>query len=513
MIINLKYLIVGFIIILLFYGCGGSNTLQYPEPSSSAKDGSFYSKAGIFEFGGKKYKADYGVISVPENRRNSKSRLIHLPVIRIHAISKNINEPLFGLSGGPGRSNMHFSPVDSLLYNHDFVIVGYRGVDGSTVLECPEVSKAFEDGGDDLLSEQSLKKIGNAWAKSSDRLKSSGIDVNGYSIPETIEDLEAVRKALNYNRIDLISESYGTRVAYLYGVLHPEVIHRSCMIAFNPPGKFIYDPKVTDNQIRYYSRLWAKDSAMAEKCPDLAGTMQKVLHNLPKKWFIFSINPGKVKVVTFALLFQRKSAAMVFDSFVAAENGDYSGLALMSIAYDYVFPDMSVWGELATKAVSADFDSVKIFSNTDRRDELLGSPLNKLLWEPMKYDRLPIELIPDSLRKPRKSDVETLILSGSIDFSTPAQYAKDFLPYLKNGRQVLISEAGHVGDIRYLELNETKALISDFINKGTIDTSKIKYVPMDFNVGWGFPGLAKLALGTVAAVAVLLAAGIILLVN
>lgn len=513
MIKNIKNLTVCLIIILLFYGCGGSNAIQYPEPSSSAKDGSFYSKAGTYEFGEKKYQADYGVISVPENRRNPKSKLIHLPVIRIHAITKNFNEPLFGFSGGPGKSNMHFRPVDSLLYNHDFVIVGYRGVDGSTVLECPEVSKAFEDGGDDLLSEQSLRKIGEAWAKSFDRLKSSGIDVNGYTIPETIEDFEAVRKALKYNRIDLISESYGTRIAYLYGVLHPEVIHRSCMIAFNPPGKFIYNPQVTDNQIRYYSRLWAKDSTMAKKCSDLAGTMQKVLHNMPKKWLIFSINPGKVRVVTFALLFQRKSAAMVFDSFVAAGNGDYSGLALMSMAYDYVFPDMCVWGDLATKAVSADFDSAKIFSNTGRKDELLGSPLSKLLWEPMKYNRLPIEMIPDSLRKPIKSDVETLILSGSIDFSTPAQYAKEFLPYLKNGRQVIISEAGHVGDIRYLQLNETKALITDFINKGIINTSKIKYVPMDFNVSWGFPCLAKAALGAVAVVAVLLTSGIILLVN
>ena len=507
---NIKRVIIFLTITLIFDGCGSSNVVQYPEPAGTAGDGNFISKEGIYEFGEIEYRADYGTITVPENRHNPKSKLIHLPVIRIHARTENFGEPIFGLAGGPGMSNMTFRPMDSLLYDHDFVMVGYRGVDGSTVLDCPEVAEAFEDGEEDLLSEQSLREIGEAWTKSANRFKSLGIDLNGYTIPETIEDFEAVGKALNYDRINLISESYGTRVAYIYGIMHPETIHRSVMIAVNPPGRFIYDPQRTDEQIKYYSRLWTKDSIMAKQCPNLAATMQKVLQNMPRKWLFFSINPGKVKVVTFALLFQRNTAAMVFDSFVAAEKGDYSGLALMSLAYDYVFPDMLVWGDLATKAVSADFDSMKIFSSDAQPDEVLGSPMNKLLWEPLKYMRFPIEMIPDSLRAPVKSNVETLILSGSIDFSTPAECGKEFLPYLKNGRQIIFSEAGHVGDIRYLQLDATKGLIADYINKGIVDTSKIKYVPMDFNVSWGFPTIAKTALGVISAVVLLLTAGIII---
>lgn len=507
----MKWVIILGIISLIFYSCGSSNIIQYPEPSSTDADGSFYSKKGVFQFGEKEYKADYGTITVPENRNNDKSRLIHLPVIRIHALTENVHEPLFGLSGGPGKSNMNFHPVDSLLYDHDFVIVGYRGVDGSSVLNCPEVISAFEDGGEDLLSEQSLKEIADAWKRSISHFVSLGIDLNGYTIPETVEDLEAVRKALNYKRINLISESYGTRVAYIYGLMHPEFIHRSVMISANPPGRFIYDPKITDELIKHYSSLWTKDSAMTKLCPDLASAMRKVLKNMPKKWLCFSINPGKVKIVTFALLFNRKTAAMVFDSYVAAEKGDYSGLALMSIAYDYVFPDMFVWGDLATKAMSADLDSAKIFSSFDQTDEILDSPMNKLLWEPLKYYRLPIKMIPDSLRSLKNSDVETLILSGSVDFATPAVYGKEFLPYLKNGRQIIISEAGHVGDIRYLQLDAIKSLITNYINKGIVDTSRLKYIPMNFNVSWGFPKIAKAAIGLVGLVTLLLIAGIILI--
>jgi pimeloyl-ACP methyl ester carboxylesterase len=506
---NIKRTILFLSITLLTYDCGSSDISQYPEPKSTAVNGSFISNEGTFEFGEKEYSADYGTISVLENRRNPESRLIHLPVIRIRASIENINEPVFGLAGGPGQSNLIFHPVDSLLYDHDFVIVGYRGVDGSTVLDCPEVTEAIENTSEDLLSEESLKQIGQAWESSFDRLRSTGIDLNGYNIVETIEDMEAVRKAFNYNRINLISESYGTRIAYLYGVIHPQFIHRSVMIGVNPPGGFVWDPRRTDELIKYYSCLWEKDSVMSLRCSDLAGTMQRVLKNMPGKWLFFSIDPGRVKMATFGMLFHRNTAAIVFDSFIAAEKGDNSGLALMSIAFDYVTPYM-VWGDAAAKAVSADLDYWNRSSDMyEDKNLILGSPLTEFYWKPLKYGNLGIEMIPESLRVPVKSDVETLLLSGSVDFTNPPECATELLSYLKNGRQIIISEAGHVGDIRYLQLDATKGLIADYINKGIVDTSKIKYVPMDFNVKWGFPAIAKTGIGLVGIVVLLLAAGIV----
>lgn len=505
----MKRIIIFAMTTLVFYGCNSSNMINYPKPSNSAQDGDFYSKKGLFQLDQKKYKADYGVITVSENRSDVKSRLIHLPVIRVHSRTNEPQEPIFALSGGPGMSNMKFNPIDSLLNDHDFVVVGYRGVDGSTILDCPEVKKAFENGEDDLLDEQSLREIGKAWETCYDRLTNANIDLNGYTISETVADLEAVRKSFNYKKINLISESYGTRVAYIYGLMHPDIINRSVMIGANPPGRFIYDPQKNDELLRYYSNLWSRDSVLSKLCPNLEAMMQKVLKDMPNKWLLFSINPGKVKIVTSALLFQRKTAAMVFDAFISADKGDYSGLALMSFAYNYVFPDMFVWGDLATKALSVDFDSNKIRSIVDQPSELFGSPMNKLLWEPLNYGQFPIKMIEDSIRTTRKSSVETLILSGSLDFSTPAENAKEFIPYLENGKHVIISEAGHVGDIRYLQKSAVECLIADYINLGIVDTSEIKYIPMDFNVSFGFPALAKTALGLIIAVAILLSASLI----
>src|SRR3970282_1191036 len=108
---------------------------------------------------------------------------------------------------------MKWRPREFLLSNHDVVLVGYRGVDGSSVLDCPEVEKALKGEGDDLLGEKTLKNIAQAWTDCASRLTKEGIDIDGYTMMEVIEDMESARTALGYEQIDLYSVSYGTRVA------------------------------------------------------------------------------------------------------------------------------------------------------------------------------------------------------------------------------------------------------------------------------------------------------------
>jgi pimeloyl-ACP methyl ester carboxylesterase len=494
----------------LIAGCG-SVKYSFPDPDTNSREGSYVSRPGTFETKSGKYSADFGTITVPENRDNSASRLIHLPVIRIHSLSADTAEPVFYLAGGPGQSNIECIPLDTLLVRHDFVMVGYRGVDGSVRLDCPEIVDVLK-GSEDPLAESSLKKLANAWEAVAGRFAKEGIDWNGYTIPQTIEDMESVRRAFNYRRINLQSESFGTRIAYLYGLMHPQSIHRSVMIGVNPPGCCMWDPRTVDEQLGYYGRLWAEDSANSARCPDLIGTMRKVLRTLPKKWLFFSINPGKVKIVTFCMLFHRNTSALVFDAFVEAANGDYSGLALLSMAYNYIIPSLMVWGEVAPKALSADLDSAKIRLFTDDSSSVLGSPLNKLLWGSLLYSKSPIRPIPEELRTPQPSDVETLMLSGSVDFSDPPKYAtQELLPYLHKGRQIILSECGHVGDLIYLRKQSTKRILASYFSTGIPDTSLIEYVPMDFNIKWSMPTIAKVGVGTIAVIGTVAIVGIILL--
>src|SRR3954453_20692835 len=96
------------------------------------------------------YAADCGTLVVPENRDDPGSRLIALPVTRIRAHSGRSREPVFRLEGGPGGTNMEFPMASRFASDRDVVLVGYRGVDGSSVLDCPEVESALKHSTDFL---------------------------------------------------------------------------------------------------------------------------------------------------------------------------------------------------------------------------------------------------------------------------------------------------------------------------------------------------------------------------
>src|SRR6478752_495888 len=203
------------------------------------------------------YDADCGTLVVPENRHDQRTRLIALPVTRIHARSAKPGAPIFRLQGGPGITNMTFADASRFAGKHDVVLVGYRGVDGSSKLDCPEVSDARKRYG--FLTQQAYAADEAAFKACAASLQDEGVDLAGYSLPERVDDLDAARRALGYERIDLLSESAGTRTAMIYAWRYPKRIHRSVMIGVNPPGKFLWDAETTGEQIRRYAALCAKD--------------------------------------------------------------------------------------------------------------------------------------------------------------------------------------------------------------------------------------------------------------
>jgi pimeloyl-ACP methyl ester carboxylesterase len=91
-------------------------------------------------------------------------------------------------------------------------------------------------------------------------LKEKNIDINQYHILNVIEDVETVRKQLRYQKVNLLSVSYGTRVALLYSYRYPEIVHRSLMIGATPPGYFLARPEQAEAVIDKYDQLYRENS-------------------------------------------------------------------------------------------------------------------------------------------------------------------------------------------------------------------------------------------------------------
>jgi hypothetical protein len=132
------------------------------------------------------YAADCGTLVVPENRDNPGSRLIALPVTRIRQVRASGRAHL-PFHGGPGLTNMTFPQASRFAGNHDVVLVGYRGVDGSVRLDCPEVSSALKRSAD-LLAPATFHAYNAGFSKCARRLQTAGVDLAGYSPPQRVGD-------------------------------------------------------------------------------------------------------------------------------------------------------------------------------------------------------------------------------------------------------------------------------------------------------------------------------------
>jgi RND superfamily putative drug exporter len=442
------------------------------------------------------YAADCGTLVVPENRARPGSRLIALPVTRIKARAANPGTPVFRLEGGPGLSNMHFTKANRIAGNHDVVLVGYRGVDGSLRLDCPEVSSALKRS-EDILSAKSNRAQAAAFRSCAARLQADGIDLDGYGLPQRVDDLEAARKALGYKQVDLLSESAGTRTAMIYAWRFPRSIHRSVMIAVNPPGHFLWYPQTTDQQIRRYARLCARDTSCSDRTADFAATLRATYADPPRRFWGLPISKGDVREAAFWGMVESTSdaaplsAPMTIDAWLSGADGDPSGLWFDSLFARLAFPTSFVWGEMAA-ASRLDARATERYYSSRRPDSIIGNPGSDFLFAGGGLMRAwPANPTENEYSRVRNSAVPTLLVSGELDFATPPQVAtRELLPHLSNGHQVVLRGFGHTTTFWNEQPEANERLLNTFLDEGRVDASL--YVPgeVDFT-----PEITQTALG------------------
>jgi pimeloyl-ACP methyl ester carboxylesterase len=454
------------------------------------------------------YRADCGTLVVRENRARRHTRLIALPVIRIRARSQHPGTPLFRLEGGPGLSNMSFAEASRYAGARDVVLVGYRGVDGSSVLRCPEVVSALAHSGD-LLSDTAFRAKAAAFRHCATRLAHGGVDLAGYTPAERVDDFEAARVALGYRRIDLLSESAGTRTAMIYSWRHPGSIRRSVMIGANPPGHFLWNPQTTDAQLRSYAGVCAKDEVCGARTLDLAVSMRRTVRHMPDHWLFLPIKPGNVRLASFFGLMDSTedaaplSAPATIDAWFSAANGDASGLWFMSLLAGVAFPDAEIWGDVAAASRTDHAAAQRYFSSRAHDGSILGDPGTEFLWAGGRLlDAWPSNASDDQYSRVRDSNVETLVISGSLDLATPsADATRELMPHLPNGHQFVIRDLGHTTDFWSYDRRASSRLITTFLSSGAIDGSLYARHRIDFRPLVTDTRLAKGIAGTMVGLA------------
>ena len=448
------------------------------------------------------YSAECGTLVVPENRADPGSRLIALPVTRIPATSDDPAEPVFWLEGGPGLTNMDFPEASRLTETHDVVLVGYRGVDGSSVLDCPEGVSVLKNSSD-LRGEATASAFTQALATCADRLRTEGVDLAGYTLSQRVDDLEAARNALGYDRINLISESVGSRTAMIHAWRYPERIYRSVMIGVNPPGHFLWDPRTTDEQLEHYAELCSRDETCRTRTDDLAASMRRTAADIPDRWLFLPIKEGNVRVATFFGLMETTAEAsplaapMALDSWLSAADGDPSGFWFQSFLADLTFPESFVWGELAATGMQDARAVEAYYAAGGDPGSILGNPGTDFIWGRGGMTRAwPANPARDVYSRVQTSQVETLLIGGTLDFAAPPVAAsEELLPFLPNGHQVVLAEVGHTTSFWANQPEAGNRLLNHFYDTGQVDDSLYEPATVDFSPEVTYTALGKGFLG------------------
>jgi pimeloyl-ACP methyl ester carboxylesterase len=446
--------------------------------------------------------ADCGTLVVAENRANPASSLIALPVVRIRATAQPVGEPIVRLGGGPGLSNMDFPEAGRLTDHHDVVLVGYRGVDGSRRLDCPEVTSALQSSSDGMTGPDTLSATSRAFGKCANRLQHSGVDLTGYSAAQRVEDMESARKALGYQRIDLVSSSAGTRTAMVYAWRHPEALLRSAMISVNPPGHLFWNPRVTDSQFAQYAELCRADAACAAKTPDLAKTIRDAVATMPSRWGPLSIKDTNVRVLSQYAMHHNgpgsapNNAPTAIDAYL---DGGPGAMWAMSVLSELALPTSTVWGEFASFAMLDAPAARQYYAQGGDPGSILGNASTDFLWGGPGGFSTAWPDSPDNAgyRTVQPSAVETLLIGGELDFSTPPVNAtNELLPALSRGHQVVLPGLGHTNDFWEHRPEAGKHLLTTFFDTGRVDGSQFDRRPVGFDaVPLSMSAIAGLLIG------------------
>ncbi|HLO28455.1 MAG TPA: alpha/beta fold hydrolase [Anaerolineales bacterium] len=249
------------------------------------------------------YSPDCGYLVVPENRAhpNSPSIRLHLAIFR-NRTGSPVPDPVVHLAGGPGSSSLDVADylfgrgLDAILDRRDFILFDQRGTGHSQPrLDCPErnaITPTLLAGS--LSAAVSQQVIVDAFRSCRDRLLAQGIDLSAYNSAASSADLNDLRLALGYDKLNLYAVSYGTRLALTLMRDDPNAV-RSVVLDSTYPLQVNLYTALAPNAERAFNVFFdgcAADPSCSTAYPDLRTVFYQLVDELNSQPVAVSLFAG-----------------------------------------------------------------------------------------------------------------------------------------------------------------------------------------------------------------------------
>ncbi len=467
-------LAAGFLLLGLS-GCASRSQVVTPSSTSTAPMRSISLKDCQLSAPGitTRLQAQCGSLQVPENWSAPSSKQITLHLALLPAISRSPQpDAVVLLAGGPGQAATEtFSPVlaifNQVRQNRDIVLLDQRGTGQSNPLRCPPGQNGLFD--PDVNPDLVLAQVKTCLAQLPG-------DPRYYTTLDAIQDLDAVRQALGYTRLNLIGVSYGTRLALAYLHQYPTQTRLAILDGVTPMDWSLGEgePASAQRAIDLIFERCASEPACQNAFPHLRSEFQTVLATLKDKPVQVTLpdpTTGEPAVVDFShqklaetiqnIAYTPESVALLpLLIHTAFSTGDYQLLAAQYL----VFQDASFQSVDDGMYLSVVCSEDVPFYPTPPAAQAASYLPDPIPQQTQACQAWPHADLPASFKAPVHSDLPVLLLSGEADPITPPENAARAARTLSNSLQVVAPGMGHNVFFRGC----IPALVNAFVETGTI---------------------------------------------
>ena len=420
------------------------------------------------------------------------------PKIDIHYVvapamaRRKLPDPVFVLAGGPGQSATQIAPnmlalLSRLNNRRDIVFVDQRGTGRSAPLECIDPQReALADQADPDRQFKLLMQCKSALLKLQYIRTES--DLGFFTTTLAMQDLDAVRRQLGAERIDLVGASYGTRAGLEYLRAFPGAVRRVVLDGVAPPDMALPASYSTDGQASFDALLAACDAEPAchRDHPSLRTDWAALLQSLPKQ--VTAPHPLTGHTETFTLtremllaaargpLYGPALAAALPAAIGDAAQGRYEGVVgLGAILASRKGVKLAMGMHFSVVCAE---DVPRLADSADRPGADFGTEFAAM------YRRMcsawPRGAVPEAFYNVGPSRAPVLLLSGGVDPATPPRHGERVARALGPAAQhVVVPNAGH----GVMAIGCTRDIVYRFIDAAddedatSVDASCVKAIP------------------------------------
>jgi pimeloyl-ACP methyl ester carboxylesterase len=417
-------------------------------------------KASVSSAKGEPIEVDLGTLYVPENRADPNSRIIGVGFARARALQPSNVPPSFHLPGGPGSSFINglkaggnpkhplASGIDYYRFS-DVVFIDQRGAsERGDVLRFKY--RTTEHPLDQPLSvDRDVAGFTDFTCKAVSEFTQRGFDLRGYSIIDLAEDVNDLRKALGYQQVTLVGQSFGSQWAFAVMRLHPEIVARALLSGVEPLDCG-YD--MPSQVFAVVQRMWSEAEQDPRIKPYLpTGGLMQVAHEIVQRLERESAHvtvkdpkSGEIKAVTlgpedFRANFHTELSGPAF--LLSLYYRHYDELAQLAVNFRRSHEtEEAILGPLVDTSLGV----------TPRREYLLRrDPAANFLgqWNFNSYlataNIWPTADVGNDFRTEVLNRIPVVFVTGDWDTSTPIENTLAVAPYFMNGHVVIVEHGRH----------------------------------------------------------------------